>query len=142
MIMSIGKANRAALGAFLTLILSASSALAQRPVNRNAQQPQRQPDTKAQRPRNRQVRFAPNRYILFLADQPLTAKFASRDQLQTAAAVSYRQTLEARQQSIKQDLIGRKIEVAGSVATVMNAIFVVATPERLAELEALTAWWA
>jgi hypothetical protein len=71
---------------------------------------------------------------LFLGDEPVAAHFATREQLQTAAATSYRQQLESRQQSVIQNLAGRKIQVVGSVSTVMNAIFVVASPDRVAEL--------
>ncbi len=137
MIMSIGKVNRACSGAVLGLILCALPGFAQRPANRNARLAQAPENPKAQRPKGRELHYAPNRYILFLGDEPLAAHFASRDQLQTAAAVSYRQQLESRQQSMIQNLTGRKIQVVGSVATVMNAIFVVATPDRVAELRGL-----
>jgi subtilisin family serine protease len=137
MIMSIGKVNRACSGAVLGLILCASPGFAQHPANRNARPAQAPPNLKAQRPKGRALRYAPNRYILFLGDEPLATHFASRDQLQTAAALSYRQQIESRQQSVIQNLTGRKIQVVGSVSTVMNAIFVVATPDRLAEMRGL-----
>jgi len=132
--MSIGKVNRACSGAVLGLLLCASSGFAQRPANRNARPAEKPQGLRARRPQGRELRYDPNRYILFLGDEPVAAHFATREQLQTAAATSYRQQLESRQQSVIQNLAGRKIQVVGSVSTVMNAIFVVATPDRVAEL--------
>jgi minor extracellular serine protease Vpr len=127
--------NRALSCAFLGLILCSSPALAQHPANRTRLQTH---DRKSPRPQGRQPGFASNRYILFLADEPVAAHFAAHDQLQTAAAVSYRQQIESRQQSVIQDLAGRKIQVVGSVSVVMNAIFVTAGPDRLAELRSIS----
>jgi uncharacterized protein (TIGR03437 family) len=132
--MSKRKVNCAFSCAFLGLILCASPAFAQRPANRKT--PRAQARSTA-RPRSRRPLFAPNRYILFLQGEPVATHFASHEQLQTAAAISYRQQIEARQQSVMQDLAARRIQVAGSVSTVMNAIFVVAGPDRLAELRSM-----
>ena len=60
-------------------------------ANRHAPHPQ---DGKAQRPQGRQLRYAPNRYILFLGDEPVAAHFATRSLLQTSAAAAYRQQIE------------------------------------------------
>jgi len=35
--------------------------------------------------------FVPNQYILLLEDAPVSARFLSREQMRTAAAVGYRQ---------------------------------------------------
>ena len=129
-----GMVNRAVSAAFLGAILCAAPAFAQRPANRNEKHTQA---GKPSRRPGRQLKFAANRYILFLGDEPVAAHFATRTQLETAAAVSYRQQIEARQQAVIQDLSGRKIQVVSSVSTVMNAIFVVATPDRLAELKSV-----
>ena len=80
--------------------------------------------------------YVPNRYILFLQDEPVVARFKAQDQLQPAAA-AYRRQVESRQQAVIGELASRGIEVAGSVSTVMNAVFVVAPPSRLAELSAI-----
>jgi uncharacterized protein (TIGR03437 family) len=130
-------ANRAFSGVILGLILCAAPGFAQRPAKRETQRAQQRPVRKTPHARNGGLRFYPNRYILFLGDEPVAAHFATHDQLQTAAAVSYRQQIESRQLSVMQDLAGRKFQVAGSVSTVMNAIFVVATPDRLAELRSV-----
>ena len=139
MFMSIGKVNRACFGAALGVILCASSGLAQRPANRrSAEHPQTSQEKKARYQKSRAVRYSPNRYILFLGDEPVAKHFATRDQLQTAAAINYRQQIETQQRAVMQDLAGRNFQVAGSVSTVMNAIFVVATPNRVAELRGLS----
>ena len=83
------------------------------------------------------AQFVPNQYILLLEDAPVAARFVSREQLQTAAAVSYRSQVEARQRTLRSELASRNITVTGSVSTVLNAIFVAAPAERLDELKAL-----
>ena len=115
---SIGFVNRALPCALLVLVLGASSGFAQPAQERDAV-------------------LAPNRYILFLDDDPVSARFAKREEWRTAAAIAYRQQVESRQRSVMQDLAGRNITVAGAVSTVMNAIFVVAPPERLPELRSV-----
>ena len=92
--MSIGMVNRAFTGVFVGLILCASPGFAQRPANRNTQHTQRPQDRKTPHPKGRGLRFVPNRYILFLGDEPVAAHFATHEQLQTAAAISYRQQIE------------------------------------------------
>ena len=81
--------------------------------------------------------FAPNRYILFLADPPVSSRFVLREEMQTAAALSYRQQILARQQDVRRELANRGIRVSGSVDTLLNAIFVTATPNRAPELQAI-----
>ena len=132
--MSIGISNSAVSRAFLGIILCASPGFAQRPANRNVPHAQ---NKKTARPPSRQSRFAQDHYILFLGDDPVATRFAAREQLQTAAAVSYRQQIESRQQSVRQDLAARNIQVLGSASVVMNAIFVVAPPDRVAELRSV-----
>jgi len=87
--------------------------------------------------RNRTAQFTPNRYIVFLEDQPVAERYRTREEWQTPAAVAYRQQVESRQQSVTRDLAGRHITVTGSVSTLLNAVFVVAPPERLAELRSM-----
>jgi len=81
--------------------------------------------------------FAPNRYTLLLEDPPVAAQFARREEMQAAAAVAYRQRIEGRQAAIIQDLRSRNIQVTGSVSLLINAVFVSATPDRLAELQSI-----
>jgi uncharacterized protein (TIGR03437 family) len=141
--MPSGKVNRALSSAVLGAIFFASTALAQRPATHNAQHPQnpqerQNKERKISRSRRGGLAYVPNRYMLFLADEPVAAHFAQRDQLQTEAAMAYRQQVEARQASVMQDLAGRHIQVAGSASMVMNAVFVAATPDRVAELRSIS----
>ena len=138
MIMSKWKVNRALAIAVLGLFASAAPALAQRPAKRHGQRPANTRDQKTEAPKGRGLSYAPDRYILFLGDEPVAKHFATRAQLETAAAMSYRQQLESRQQAVKQDLAGRNIQVVGSASTVMNAIFVVAPASRVAELQSVS----
>jgi uncharacterized protein (TIGR03437 family) len=134
MIISNWKVNRALSIAVLGLIVCAAPAFAQVPAKRHGQRPANTRDHKTEAPKGRGLSYAPDRYILFLGDEPVAKHFATRAQLQTAAATSYRQQIELRQEAVKQDLAGRNIQVVGAASTVMNAIFVVAPASRLAEL--------
>ena len=82
--------------------------------------------------------YVANRYALILEDPPVLERFASREVSESVAARSYRQQIEAKQASLKQELATRNIRVTSSVSIVMNAVFVAAPPERLAELKSLT----
>jgi len=77
-----------------------------------------------------------NHYAVYLDDQPVTAQF-SRLALTTQGAVSYRQQIEARQSAVTRELQSRQIHVTGSVSTLMNAVFVATTEDRLAEIQAI-----
>src|ERR1035441_8395737 len=77
------------------------------------------------------AQFARNRYALVLSDPPAASRYATRESLAAAEAQTYRQTLESRQQAVRQELQSRKIAVTGSVTTLLNAIFVVASPDRV-----------
>src|SRR5579872_3284382 len=83
------------------------------------------------------AQYAPNRYAVFLADPPVSARFSTREQLRSAAATTYRQLIEAKQRDVLRELASRKIRVTGSVSTLLNAIFVVAPASRLAELQSI-----
>jgi minor extracellular serine protease Vpr len=80
---------------------------------------------------------APKRFALVLDDPAVSGRFASREEMQSTAARSYRQQIEARQQSLRKELASRSVQVTGSVSTVLNAVFVRAPKERLAELQSL-----
>lgn len=81
------------------------------------------------------AQYAPGRYALFLEDPPVSARFRTREEMRTTAAAAYKQQIESTQEALKRDLVARNIQVAGSVSTLLNAIFVAAGPERLAELQ-------
>ena len=72
--------------------------------------------------------IATNRYALVLEDPPVASQFQSREAVQSAAGRSYHQQIQARQRAIRTELATRNIQVTGSVDTLQNAIFVVATP--------------
>lgn len=78
-----------------------------------------------------------NRYALVLEDPPVSSRFASREQVRSAAALSYRQQIEGRQRSLRSELASRRVTVTGSASTLVNAVFVVAPASRLAELKSL-----
>jgi uncharacterized protein (TIGR03437 family) len=79
----------------------------------------------------------PNRYILMLQDQPVSARFQSRAELESAQAVAYRTQIEAAQAQIKSNLAARNIQVTGSVSVLQNLIFVTAPASRVAEMQSI-----
>jgi len=84
------------------------------------------------------AQIIPGKYILMLQDPPVSSRFKSKAELESAEALTYRQQIEARQASIKQDLAARNIPVTGSVSVLINAIFVNAPASRVAELSTVS----
>ncbi|MGD0870821.1 MAG: S8 family serine peptidase [Bryobacteraceae bacterium] len=82
--------------------------------------------------------FVANRYIVFLQDPPVSARYTGREAMATTEALAYQRQIVARQQSLMTELANRNIRVTGSVNTVLNAVFVATTPDRLAEIQALS----
>ncbi len=83
------------------------------------------------------AQFAPNRFILLLEDPPVVSRFAKREQLQSPQALAYRGQIESRQRAVMSQLAGRNIAVTGSVSTLLNAVFVTASPDRVSEMLAI-----
>jgi minor extracellular serine protease Vpr len=81
--------------------------------------------------------FAQTRYALILDDPPVSNQFASRAAIESTGARNYRQQIQAHQQTLRDELDKRSIQVTSSVSTVLNAVFVSAPRERLAELQSL-----
>jgi minor extracellular serine protease Vpr len=77
------------------------------------------------------------RYIVILEDPPLAQQFPSSKDRKSAAAVDQRRKIEAAQQTLRRKLEARKIEVLGSVQTILNALFVQATEAQAAEVRKL-----
>src|SRR5215472_10531837 len=77
------------------------------------------------------------RYALILNDAPVAERFASREAISSAPAAGYRKQLQARHAELHAALRTHKLTPLGSVDTVLNAVFVAATPDRLPELEHL-----
>src|SRR4051812_15792078 len=75
-----------------------------------------------------------NHYALILKDAPVTARFVGRDAVRSAAAETYRQRLQRAHLAVRQEAAARAIPVTGSADVVMNAVFVTAAPDRVAEL--------
>ena len=77
-----------------------------------------------------------NRYALILEDAPVAAQF-SRQRMALAQGANYTRTLEQRQQAVRGELARRGMEPAGSVTALMNAVFVVASPDSVADLKSI-----
>jgi minor extracellular serine protease Vpr len=76
-------------------------------------------------------------YTLILEDPPVSNRFASRPLAQSLEAKNYSQQIEAKQRTLRADLATRNIQVTGSVSTLLNAVFVIASKDRLTELQSL-----
>ena len=81
--------------------------------------------------------FAQNRYALVLEDEPVAVRVTTRAELQSVAANIYRQRVETAQRGVRDELVNRNIAITGSVSTLLNAVFVTAAPDRLAELKSI-----
>src|SRR4051794_25246394 len=76
-------------------------------------------------------------YALILKDPPVSSRFTNRETLRSPAAETYRQQIVRAQQTLRHAATTRGINVTGSVDVVLNAVFVAATPDRVAELQSL-----
>jgi len=76
------------------------------------------------------------RYALILAD-PSASEFAQAHRATALSIESHRQQVRVSQEALRSELGRRKYIVTGSVQTLLNAVFVIATPQQLAELRAL-----
>ncbi|MBZ5592251.1 MAG: S8 family serine peptidase [Acidobacteriia bacterium] len=74
----------------------------------------------------------PQRYALLLPDPPVAE---ARKNATRAVAENRRQKIEAAQASLRSELARQKFTVTGSVQTVLNAVFVLATPDQVAQLQ-------
>ena len=72
------------------------------------------------------------RYALLLTDEPAAAP---RSEL--ASTSNRRTTIATAQATLRTNLASRKIQVTGSTDTLLNAVFVQASPDQVAELKAL-----
>jgi minor extracellular serine protease Vpr len=83
------------------------------------------------------AQFVPDHYILLLEDPPVTARFATREEMQSAGAANYRTQIETRQRTVRGELAARQIPISGSVSTVLNAVFVTVPASRVPEMLAI-----
>lgn len=78
-----------------------------------------------------------DRYALVLEDPPLAEQITSRKELERMAGDDRLRRIEAAQASLRRELEQRHIAVTGAVQTLLNAVFVRATADRLEELRSL-----
>jgi minor extracellular serine protease Vpr len=77
-----------------------------------------------------------DRYALILQDSPLASDSVPGKGVRAASPDRMR-TIQSAQQSIRSSLSERKIQTTGAIQTVLNAVFVQATPEQAVTLNAL-----
>ncbi len=78
-----------------------------------------------------------NRYALILEDTPVMMQMESRLELSSAKTKLYHANLLTKQRNVIAELNKRNVNVTGSVSTIANAVFVVATPDAIAEMSKL-----
>ncbi len=78
-----------------------------------------------------------NRYALILEDAPVADLISSRKELRRAAMEDHRQRIEAVQRVLRDELDRRDFHVTGAVQTLVNAVFVQASKDRVEELRRL-----
>lgn len=83
------------------------------------------------------AQLAQNRYTVVLSDEPAARRFSSRADMLSVAGQTYRQQVETRQLAVRTRLAERGIRVTGSASTLVNAVFVAASADRVAEIESL-----
>ena len=81
--------------------------------------------------------FIPNRYTVILEDPPVSERFVTLEAMRAAPAVAYRQQIEQKQAAVVATLQARNITVTGTESTLLNAVFVTVTPDRLPELQSI-----
>ena len=77
------------------------------------------------------------RYALILNDPPVSEFTRSHRNAPLAAVEDHHRQIRSAQQSLRSELERRRYMVTGSVENVLNAVFVVATPDQVAELRSL-----
>jgi uncharacterized protein (TIGR03437 family) len=76
------------------------------------------------------------KYAVILEDEPVARQVAGKAGLRSAAAAEHRGRLLAAQAAVGREMESRNVRVIGSAQTLLNAIFVEASPDRVAELRA------
>ena len=77
------------------------------------------------------------RFALILFDPPASEFSQSHQNAPQAVTESHRQRILAAQNSLRSEVARRNFNITGSVQTVLNAVFVRATPDRVDELRSL-----
>ena len=78
-----------------------------------------------------------NQYAAFLSDAPVAQRFVGREAARSTAAESYRRQISSSQAALRRQLESRHFTIADSVDTILNAVFVETTPDRVAELKSM-----
>jgi uncharacterized protein (TIGR03437 family) len=78
-----------------------------------------------------------DRYAIILSDSPLAALVSSPSDSQSAAFAEPQSRIEAAQSSLKTELARRNVKVIASTKILLNAIYVLASPEQATALRAL-----
>jgi uncharacterized protein (TIGR03437 family) len=78
-----------------------------------------------------------NRYAVFLSDEPLATHVSSRSEMQSATGAAWRARIETAQAAVKSQLAAKNIRITGSAASLLNAVFVAATPANVADIKAI-----
>src|SRR5215469_422199 len=76
-------------------------------------------------------------YAVILRDPAVASRFAGRDSVQSAAAQAYRGQVASAQAALRSAIESRNMKVVESVDSVLNAVLVSVTPDRVAELKTL-----
>ncbi|MDP2997374.1 MAG: S8 family serine peptidase [Bryobacterales bacterium] len=74
------------------------------------------------------------KYAVILEDEPVGPHMAGKAGPRSAAAAEYRGRVLASQAEVRGEIERRNLRVTGSVNTLLNAVFVQASPDRAAEL--------
>ena len=74
------------------------------------------------------------RYAVFLRDDPVAKRFAKP---RSEEARGYRQQIQSAQSALRDELAKRHVRVTTSVDSLLNAVFITTSPDRLAEIAAL-----
>jgi subtilisin family serine protease len=83
------------------------------------------------------AQIAADRYTLILEDQPVAERFVGRESVRSALALEYGQQIERKQLDLRRELETRQIRITGATSTLLNAIFVTASADRVEELKSL-----
>src|SRR5215471_6439897 len=75
-------------------------------------------------------------YAVIMKDVPVTQRFAARESMRTSEADAYRRQIVTAQESLRAQMTARNIPVVTNVDTVLNAVFLETTPDRVAEMKA------
>ncbi|MEO8131068.1 MAG: S8 family serine peptidase, partial [Bryobacteraceae bacterium] len=78
-----------------------------------------------------------NRYAVVLSDAPLAAEVSSRKELRNTASIDRQRKIEGAQTELRHALAERHLPVTGSLQTLLNVVFVKASPEEALALRTL-----